>query len=1115
MAYESRLSITIDSRTAEQRAEDMQKSLELLERAGVRLTNTNSKVSSSSKNAGSAMGEAGSKAKNGASGVDRINKSLKETDSAAASAAATIRRTLIGAFAGISTMQLYRSTTQQLMAYQDMRTRLTQLVGSSEQYRKEEEYLIQLSKEHHKELVPLADSYVRLISLQKQDILTKDEARKITEGMSNAQSALGVTTEQTGFVLYGLSQALSQGTVQAQELNQVIEPIPGLLDALGRAAGLTGKGVGAQFRKMVTDGKVTSDFLKQTLIKALDEYNGAAAATADNLSAKYRDLSNSYQLLVVAFEKPIVSTLVPVLDSVTEATTYLSGQSTTLSDNLQVVGKVAGGVAAAGIAFYATKSAYATKEIIAKQIAIAQANKSLLLEAQSEQRAAAAIQMSAKQELARANAAVASAEAKVMADKEAQASEIARMRTTQQLMAAENALEVQRIKSQISEIGRQQATNRMAELRLGEVSIAKQIELAEKNLAATTTATSTQVQAAYARRTAAVEAYAVATKAANATAAATERAVAAASLLSRATTGLVGFLTGPVGLAISVGLVAASFIEFSDNATTAKQKAKELASEVEKLTGQFSGLNKVQREVQIAKFNTEMAGLRERIKGNNSEINALNEMIKSTFNESTRFGLIDQIKVLEEENKKLDRQLNEISKKQQAVFQVGLPETKNTTTDGEDIGEQTKKLDKLLERLKDEYAALTLSKEALEAYNVEKLKAQIATSNLSDAEKREAESLVDEIQRRKQAKDALEKQEEAQRNYITLMESLRTDNERLNDTFKKQIEILNAAGLSADQYSNALRKISQSTVSQAPSFGGVDASIGGAAGELIKVNEAQSELDQWRQNELAKQKSFLDQKLGYERQYAERVAEITASYNENMSKIEEQRRLVSRNITQEILGSTSSMFGSMADMSANFAGQQSGLYKTLFAISKSFAIAQSIVSIQTGIAQAAAQPFPANLAAMATVASETANIVGTISGTQLTGFKTGGYTGSVGVNDVAGLVHGREFVFDHQATSRIGVDNLEALRTGRLASDDLARRVNSDFKRAAADGVMQTVQITNNIYPQSTETTSSGMQDNESQKMIKRINEMQAAATRKVLLEELRPMGLLDPNRRR
>jgi hypothetical protein len=41
------------------------------------------------------------------------------------------------------------------------------------------------------------------------------------------------------------------------------------------------------------------------------------------------------------------------------------------------------------------------------------------------------------------------------------------------------------------------------------------------------------------------------------------------------------------------------------------------------------------------------------------------------------------------------------------------------------------------------------------------------------------------------------------------------------------------------------------------------------------------------------------------------------------------------------------------------------------------------------------------------------------------------------------------------------------------------------------------------------------MQDNESQKMIKRINEMQAAATRKVLLEELRPMGLLDPNRRR
>jgi hypothetical protein len=43
----------------------------------------------------------------------------------------------------------------------------------------------------------------------------------------------------------------------------------------------------------------------------------------------------------------------------------------------------------------------------------------------------------------------------------------------------------------------------------------------------------------------------------------------------------------------------------------------------------------------------------------------------------------------------------------------------------------------------------------------------------------------------------------------------------------------------------------------------------------------------------------------------------------------------------------------------------------------------------------------------------------------LGGFRKGGYTGNYGENDVAGVVHGREFVFDAKSTSAIGVKNLE------------------------------------------------------------------------------------------
>ena len=50
----------------------------------------------------------------------------------------------------------------------------------------------------------------------------------------------------------------------------------------------------------------------------------------------------------------------------------------------------------------------------------------------------------------------------------------------------------------------------------------------------------------------------------------------------------------------------------------------------------------------------------------------------------------------------------------------------------------------------------------------------------------------------------------------------------------------------------------------------------------------------------------------------------------------------------------------------------------------------------------------------------------------LLGFKTGGYTGNGGVNEVAGVVHGKEFVFDAQSTKRIGVNNLKALQMGQI-----------------------------------------------------------------------------------
>lgn len=54
------------------------------------------------------------------------------------------------------------------------------------------------------------------------------------------------------------------------------------------------------------------------------------------------------------------------------------------------------------------------------------------------------------------------------------------------------------------------------------------------------------------------------------------------------------------------------------------------------------------------------------------------------------------------------------------------------------------------------------------------------------------------------------------------------------------------------------------------------------------------------------------------------------------------------------------------------------------------------------------------------------------------GFMSGGFTGNGSRFDPAGIVHGQEYVFDAAATRRIGVGNLEALRSGSIRPSNAA-----------------------------------------------------------------------------
>lgn len=205
-------------------------------------------------------------------------------------------------------------------------------------------------------------------------------------------------------------------------------------------------------------------------------------------------------------------------------------------------------------------------------------------------------------------------------------------------------------------------------------------------------------------------------------------------------------------------------------------------------------------------------------------------------------------------------------------------------------------------------------------------------------------------------------------------------------------------------------------VSQAPDSGGVDAVVGGPAGELIKLQEQAVALDEWRATELEKQRGFLEAKAITEEEYANRIRNIHEQHQQEVSEIEQARYQVS-------LAGAADLFGNLADITAQFAGEQSGLYKTMFIAQKAFAIAQSMIAIQQGIALAAANPWPLNLGAMASVAAATAGLVSNIASVGMS-FDGGGYTGngprSGGLDGKGGflaMMHPQETVIDHTKSS--------------------------------------------------------------------------------------------------
>ena len=321
-------------------------------------------------------------------------------------------------------------------------------------------------------------------------------------------------------------------------------------------------------------------------------------------------------------------------------------------------------------------------------------------------------------------------------------------------------------------------------------------------------------------------------------------------------------------------------------------------------------------------------------------------------------------------------------------------------------------------------------------------------------------SRSDEILQAYKQQEALQNSVKTLDDYRKMQEQVKTKDERTNDLLKTRLELLEKAKatgqLKPGEYEKTRADIYQNTDMQLPSTvrnvvgnttptgGQLSGTFGGMQQQYSQLDQAQKDLDAW----LARKEEAYKKAGAITAEGEARMQKTRADAANAAVVIEAQKNAI-------ITSTTQSMMDSGLSILADGFGQQSGIYKAAFAASKAYAIAQSMVAINAGIAQAASLPFPSNLMAMATVAMETANIVSNIKAVADTGFASGGYTGPGGKYQPAGIVHKGEYVFDQASTNRIGVSQLEALRNGQPLDATLGRtgfgtgvqNVNSDNRR--------------------------------------------------------------------
>ena len=899
------------------------------------------------------------------------------------------------------------------------------------------EQLLITSDRNGRKIEESAELYIRLSNSMTELGYSTQNTLSYIDTLSNLMTINKTSAISAESATNALTKAQMKGKLAGIESITVFNAMPSILKTLGKQLNKTE----AEVRKMAYDGKLSMSQFTEAMINAQEE----TAALADNMR---NTVSDGINRVTNNLKKYFGE-----LNNSTGATKMLVDSLILISHHVDILMTSVGVLAAVYAGKYITSLANATKQTVEQTVA-------KMRQAQAEKIAAQAALQQAQAELAN-------------------------VRAAQQSLSAQ--LQLAKTEKTRNAIRQQLKSNTIA------------LTAAVKN-----------ETAAQARLNAAMK---------------------ATSFAANGLRSAMSLLGGPAGILF---LAAGALMTWSNNAEEARQKSLELGDRIDQLREKFKSLNQEQRELELSRLNVEIDNVRDSIKTQIFWVKNLKneyEQYQRRVNGWASSMLTSQEGLNKAQNKYLEasaelKRLYKNLEKAEAARNEILSATAEKMNDlSESSGKLAKNWDDASKTEIDKRVA-SLSRELDVALLKSKKNSEAAFvleglfSALGDGANEYREDLIALASGQTQFTKLTYEQIEALNPLIAKLRALSAENDKIRSanktgatksyadevkTLRNQLELakLEAQGLTVEsellsitqkmggkitaQQTNELKQFIQELENLKKSKSGEEF----AKQEIYNKKSPLEQIDIDEQEKLKRLNEWRATGLADEKTYQDALTAITQDAVDKRNKIEDDATRAKIQSTRAILQSSADLFGGMSDMLGEFAGESSSAYKTLFAMSKGFAIADAMLNLNSAILKALNDPTAtttsAKLANMAVVASAGGRVLSTIKGLSYGGGRLRGGGVDVGksyrVNESGKpemfVAQGKQYMIPNQRGEVIPSNKLSSGTSGKTVINNITQNISFTGEESDVNSANETARALEQ-------------------------------AIKNVLLQEQRPGGILD-----